>query len=56
MVMPGLDPNGVVNVAGMKSDMEWFFSRGFLKQQVDVAGVVDTSFAENAVKLLGAYP
>lgn len=56
MVMPGLDPNGVVNVAGMKSDMEWFFSRGFLKQQVDVAGVVDTSFAANALKLLGAYP
>jgi NitT/TauT family transport system substrate-binding protein len=56
MVMPGLDPNGVVNVAGMKSDMEWFFSKGFLKQQVDVSEVVDTTFAENAVRLLGPHP
>jgi NitT/TauT family transport system substrate-binding protein len=56
MVMPGLDPNGVVNAAGMKNDMEWFFSKGFLKQQVDVSEVVDTSFAEHAVKLLGPYP
>jgi NitT/TauT family transport system substrate-binding protein len=29
MVMPGLDPNGAINVAGMTADMEWFFSKGF---------------------------
>jgi NitT/TauT family transport system substrate-binding protein len=55
MLMPGLDPNGGVNVTGMKSDMEWFFSKGFLKQKVDVSEVVDTTFAESAVKLLGPY-
>jgi ABC-type nitrate/sulfonate/bicarbonate transport system substrate-binding protein len=55
MVMPGLDPNGAVNVAGMTSDMAWFLSKGFLKEPVDVSKVVDTSFAESAVKQLGPY-
>jgi NitT/TauT family transport system substrate-binding protein len=55
MVMPGLDPNGAINVAGMTTDMEWFFSKGFLKEQVNVSSVVDTTFGEAAVKLLGRY-
>jgi NitT/TauT family transport system substrate-binding protein len=55
MVMPGLDPNGAINVAGMTTDMEWYFSKGFLKEQVSVAKVVDTTFADAAVKLLGRY-
>jgi NitT/TauT family transport system substrate-binding protein len=55
MVMPGLDPNGAVNVAGMTSDMEWFLSKGFLKEKVDVSKVVDSTFKDNAVKRLGAY-
>ena len=55
MVMPGLDPNGAVNIAGMTNDMNWFLSEGFLKQSVEVSGVVDTSFAEKAVKQLGEY-
>jgi NitT/TauT family transport system substrate-binding protein len=55
MVMPGLDPNGTINVAGMTSDMEWFFAKGFLKEQVSVSKVVDTTFGETAVKLLGRY-
>ncbi len=55
MVMPGLDPNGAVNVAGMTSDMDWFFARGFLKEKVDVSKVVDGTFKDNAVKRLGSY-
>jgi NitT/TauT family transport system substrate-binding protein len=55
MVMPGLDPNGTINISGMTNDMNWFLSHGFLKQSVDVSGAVDTSFAEKAVKQLGEY-
>ena len=55
MVMPGLDPNGAVNVAGMTGDMKWYLSKGFLKEPVDVTGVVDATFAEKAVKELGEY-
>ena len=56
MVMPGLDPNGAVNAAGMSSDMAWYLSKGFLKEPVDVTKVIDSSFAESAVKQLGPYP
>ena len=55
MVMPGLDPNGAINLAGMTNDMKWYLSKGFLKEPVDVDGAVDTSFAEKAVKQLGEY-
>jgi NitT/TauT family transport system substrate-binding protein len=55
MVMPGLNPNGAVNVEGMKSDMQWFLSKGFLKESVDVSKVVDNSFVEQAVRELGPY-
>jgi NitT/TauT family transport system substrate-binding protein len=55
MIMPGLDPNGKVNAAGMTNDMHWFLSKGYLKQEVDVSKAIDGSFADAAVKKLGAY-
>jgi NitT/TauT family transport system substrate-binding protein len=55
MVMPGLDPNGTINISGMTNDMNWFLSNGFLKQSVDVSGAIDTTFAQKAVKQLGEY-
>jgi NitT/TauT family transport system substrate-binding protein len=55
MIMPGLDPNGTVNAVGMTNDMRWFFSNGYLKEEIDVSKVVDTSFARNAVQKLGVY-
>lgn len=55
MIMPGLDPNGRVNVTGMQADMRWFFSKGYLKGEVDLAKVVDPSFAEEATRKLGPY-
>lgn len=55
MVMPGIDPNGTVNVTGMTGDMEWFLSKGYLKEKVDVSKVVDTTFKDDAVKRLGKY-
>ena len=55
MVMPGLDPNGTVNAAGMTNDMQWFLSKGFLKQSVDVNGTIDATFAAKAATELGEY-
>jgi NitT/TauT family transport system substrate-binding protein len=55
MVMPGLDPNGTINISGMTNDMNWFLSNGFLKQSVDVSGAIDTTFAQKAVNKLGEY-
>lgn len=55
MIMPGLDPDGKVNAAGMANDMRWYLSKGYLKEAVDVAKAIDTSFAEEAVNKLGSY-
>lgn len=55
MIMPGLDPNGKVNVAGMTNDMRWFLSRGYLKEEVDVSKAIDPSFAEHSAQKLGSY-
>lgn len=55
MVMPGLDPDGRVNASGMTADMQWFLSKGFIKQPVDLATVIDDSFVDQAVRQLGPY-
>lgn len=55
MVMPGLNPDGAVNVEGMKDDMAWFLSKGYLKESVDMSKVVDPSFVDAALKQLGPY-
>jgi len=55
MVMPGLNPDGAVNIAGMTDDMKWFQSKGYLKEPVDVAKAVNMSFVDAAIKQLGQY-
>jgi NitT/TauT family transport system substrate-binding protein len=55
MVMPGLNPDGEVNIGAMRSDMEWFLAKGYLKEPVDVAKAVDMSFVEHAIQKLGRY-
>jgi NitT/TauT family transport system substrate-binding protein len=55
MVFPGIDPNGKLNLEGMKQDMAWFVSSGRMKLPVALSEAVDTSFAEAAVKQLGPY-
>ncbi|MBS0518383.1 MAG: ABC transporter substrate-binding protein [Proteobacteria bacterium] len=55
MVMPGLNPDGEVNLDGMKADMAWFHSKGYLKETIDLSKVVDSSFVDEALKKLGRY-
>lgn len=55
MVFPGLDPNGALNTAGMAYDVKWWVSHDRMKEAVDVAKAVDTSFTDYAVKQLGRY-
>ncbi len=55
MVMPGMDPNGKVNVSSLSTDQDWFLQYGGQKQQVDLKKAIDTSFADWAVQKLGAY-
>jgi NitT/TauT family transport system substrate-binding protein len=52
MAFPGLDPDGRLNVEGMKQDVAWWVSAGRMKQSVPVEKLIDTSYAEAAVKAL----
>ncbi|HZR99809.1 MAG TPA: ABC transporter substrate-binding protein [Chloroflexota bacterium] len=53
MVMPGLDPNGVVNVASLKEDQDYYLANGLQQERVDIDKLVDESFARYAVEQLG---
>jgi len=55
MVMPGIDPNGYVNIDSLNRDQDYFVESGTQKQKVNMAEVVDLSFARAAVQQLGPY-
>jgi ABC-type nitrate/sulfonate/bicarbonate transport system substrate-binding protein len=55
MALPGINPNGRVNVASIEEDMRAYVATGTVRQPVDVAKVVDHRFADAAVQLLGEY-
>ncbi len=55
MAMPGIDPNGKVNVDSLASQQEWYLQKGSQKARVDLKKVVDMSYADLAVQKLGAY-
>lgn len=48
-----VDPNGTVNVGGLKRDYDFFKQQGLLQGDVDVDKMVDSSFAKAAVNQLG---
>jgi len=55
MGFPLIDPNGNLNLASIDDQMNWFVKAGKLRDTVDLAQVVDLSFARDAVARLGAY-
>ena len=50
------ETNGRVNVRALETDEDFFFRQGLLKQKVELSSLVDTSFGEYAVQVLGRYP
>jgi NitT/TauT family transport system substrate-binding protein len=55
MVPAGLRPDGRVNVATIKADQDWYFAAGQQSEKVDVDAIVDHSYVDNAVRVLGPY-
>lgn len=55
MVPAGLDPDGKLDVQSMQNDLEYYRASGQVKDPVDLASLVDTSFQTAAVKALGPY-
>ena len=55
MVMPGLDPNGRVNVESLDQSQTWWLGKGSQTARADLSRVVDTQFADWAVQQVGQY-
>jgi NitT/TauT family transport system substrate-binding protein len=49
------NPDGRVNTASLKNDYDFYKQRGLITGRVAVEQVVDNSFADEAVRQLGAY-
>ena len=50
----GLHPDGVVNVASLQKDIEFYASLGLIQGKITARDMVDTSYTEAAVKELAA--
>jgi NitT/TauT family transport system substrate-binding protein len=53
IVLPTIDPDGEINQQSMSDDQEYYLARGCQQQPIDIARVVDGSFAAAAVARLG---
>jgi len=50
-----IDPDGKLGIESLKEDLAIFTKEGLIEGKVDINKVIDTSFAEAAVKELGPY-
>ncbi|MDB5796926.1 MAG: tauA [Paucimonas sp.] len=55
MTPAGMHPDGQVNEASMRRDLQFYKDQGYIEGAVTVEQVVDSSFARAAVKELGPY-
>ena len=55
MVWPGLNPNGFVHKDSIMSQQRFFHETGVVKEVVPIEKVVDDSFVNYALQILGRY-
>jgi NitT/TauT family transport system substrate-binding protein len=51
----GLNPDGYVRMKGIQMDLDWYKQRDLLKGDLKAEDVVDNSFCDFAVQVLGKY-
>ena len=49
----GLNPDGKINLASLADQQKFYIASGSQTKAVDLNKLVDPTFAQNAVKLLG---
>lgn len=54
-VMPGIDPNGKVNVDALEAAQQYFVAKGSQEKPIDLKTTIDTSFIDAAIRVLGPY-
>ncbi|MDP4089365.1 MAG: ABC transporter substrate-binding protein [Bacillota bacterium] len=52
---PGLDPNGHVLKDGVIEDQKFYMNHGLVKTEANVDNIVDDSYVQEALKVLGEY-
>ncbi|MDD4956893.1 MAG: ABC transporter substrate-binding protein [Candidatus Omnitrophica bacterium] len=52
----GVNPDGFLDKTSIGEDIDWYHERGYITQRPDPADIVDDSFCEYAVSVLGKYP
>lgn len=55
MKPPGLNPDGYVLREGVIADQKWYMKQGLVKNEVDINKLIDNSYVESALKVLGEY-
>jgi NitT/TauT family transport system substrate-binding protein len=55
MVPSGIDPDGGLNQESMEYDQDWYLSRGFTREKIDLGRVVDLSYRDAALQQIGRY-
>ena len=51
----GIDPDGALNQESMDYDQDWYVTRGYMREKVDLSMVVDLSHREAALQRVGRY-
>ncbi|ADL08353.1 ABC transporter substrate-binding protein [Thermosediminibacter oceani] len=51
----GLNPDGYVKMKGIRMDLDWYSKRGLLKGELKAEDVVDNSYVDYALSVLGKY-
>lgn len=47
------DPNGYLNMESIKRDLGWYAQKGYIKEIPPLSKIVDNSFVEEALKIIG---
>lgn len=55
IVPPGIHPDGVLNVQGLKDDLDWYANQGLVKTKVELEKFIDASFVAKSAQTLGPY-
>ena len=55
MVPSGIDPDGALNLESMDYDQDWYVTRGYMREKVDLSTVVDLSHRDAALQRVGRY-
>jgi NitT/TauT family transport system substrate-binding protein len=55
MAWDPIDPNGYVNAEPVAYDLDWYASHGYVQEKPNLSQVIDNTFVDHALTILGRY-